>query len=246
MKTKIFSLILLLILTSCSSGTDKNKVTIDDNSGSSNIVVEDSENDNKDTVIVKSESWTIDDKKETTENKKITSYSELKELKPENKITIKWEIVTNKNSIDNIISTCNYLEWKNEFLLNNWKKEIKNGKSFIDLSKENLKEEKRLDELSDLEKLLSWNIQWKYKFIQSKNFDRTKFKNEREFYSYMGFYILSIKDEKEADSFIDLYLKELSKEKEIKDENYVLPLISSYYEHKKSCKSFIGDNFISY
>lgn len=252
MKTKIVSLILIIFLSSCSIGgnkSDKNPVKNEPTNVTDNIKENtQSWEENLGASGWLQESINTDEPTQTSTQEPIQwlNYNKVKDLKIDEKVEIKKWMVTSKNSIDNIVSTCDYLEGKSQFLINNWKKENQNGKKYIDLLKENLKEEKRLDELSDLEKLLSWDTQWKYKFIEAKNFDRTKFKNEKEFYSYFGFYLLSIKDEKDFNSYIDLYLKELSKEKEIQNENYVLPLISSYYEHKKSCKSFIEQNFISY
>ena len=157
----------------------------------------------------------------------------------------KWGFTLNKNTLESIVSTCDFLEWKSSYLIDNWKK-VAQSETWIDMTITSLKAENRMEEVEDLQNLKLGLVKWKYKFIQDKNFSRDNFLNAIEFYSYLGNYISLHKDKKIANEYIYIYLNELTKDKDISYENFILPLIIWNYLQNNACKSFIEKNFISY
>ena len=180
--------------------------------------------------------------------KKISKFDDTKGLSATwtDSLEIKSWFKISKNSLDNIISNCDFLEGKIDYFVEEGKKIHQTKKEIPDIVRDTLKTDKREEELASFNLLIDWKIDWKYKLISNKDFDRSKFKDNTEFYSYLGLYLMSLKNEQELKVYTDLYLIELKKEKVILDENYVLPLTAWVFYITKSCKSFIEENFIMY
>ncbi len=235
MKTKIISLLLLIILTSCSFWSNNSDVVKTQESSTINQKLNDTQG-----------TWWLSNSIEDKIRNEASSYSEIDSLEEKDRVIIKSSLLVNKNTLNNIISNCDFLEGKKEYIIENWEKVKEERKWLPDRIIYNLEKQNKPEELNDFKSLIAWKIEWKFKLFESNDLDETKFSDKKEFYSYFWKYIMLLKDEAKFDNYVDLYLYKLKSEEWELDENEFLPITAAYFYVKKSCNSFINKNFISY
>lgn len=242
MKTKIFSIILLLLLSSCSL-FDKKEIT---NELENWWVVADIKEPDIDTGIGGTELWFSWSWVEENKIVDVNLYDEAIDLKLQQKVWIKSGLVIDKNTLDIITSNCDFLEWKTDYVIEEGEIVTQNREEIQKMIITYLKDNNNLEELKDFKSLMAWQVEWKFALIKDKDFDETKFTDYKELYSYFWHYLMSLENEQEFNSYVDLYINQLKEENKTLDENHILSFITWYFYIKRSCKPFIEDIFISY
>ncbi|MDD3302430.1 MAG: hypothetical protein PHN31_02665 [Candidatus Gracilibacteria bacterium] len=238
----IICIILWIVISKKTNYSDSNFNVVSNNNNLETEIKE-----NKDPEIINNNNQDIK-KIIEPETKKAITYEDISNLSGEAslRIEIKGGLKATRNTIENIIGNCNFLEGETDYLMEEGKKVKQERKNVEDIIIENYEQDNKLTDSSDFKALLQGTIQGKYKLIENKDFDKTKFSSPIEFYEYFGHYLFSLKDEKSFEIYSSLYMEELRKENLILHEDYILPLIAGVYYHNKSCKTYIKDNFILY
>jgi len=194
---------------------------------------------NKDTIIDKDiNNKNINNNEDTSKIKVFTNYKEVEKFDDYfKKIEIKNWLVTDKNTLDNIISLCNFLEKKNNYIYNKWKKIfLDRNTNVISLIESNLSKK----EIIDFKNLKNGKITWVYKNIYKWNEEDID-----KYLNYLWQYMLFIKDNKEYNIYYKQFFSILYK-KHYVSENYIIPIILDNFYRNKECSNFINTNFISY